>query len=103
MNTDKRMWIIAGPPGSGKTSLTQRLFPSWLGTSRHIDADDTLGFGDGDDLPPGLHKRVVAVSKRLEVAELGNRSFVVETRFMSRKPLSATLRLRRRGWGVTLI
>lgn len=97
------MWIIAGPPGAGKTSLTQRLFPSWLGTSRHIDADDTQGFGDADDLPEGIHKRVVPVSKRLEVAELGQRSFVVESRLVSRKPLSATLRLRRRGWGVTMI
>jgi len=103
MDTDKRMWIIAGPPGAGKTSLTQRLFPSWLGTSRHIDADDTQGFGDADDLPEGIHKRVVPVSKRLEVAELGQRSFVVESRLVSRKPLSATLRLRRRGWGVTMI
>lgn len=103
MNTEKRMWIIAGPPGAGKTSLTQRLFPSWIGTSRHIDADDTQGFDDADDLPPGLHKRVVAVSKRLDVAELGQRSFIVESRLVSRKPLSATLRLRRRGWGVTMI
>ncbi len=103
MDTDKRMWIIAGPPGAGKTSLTQRLFPSWLGTSRHIDADDTQGFGDADDLPEGIHKRVVPVSKRLEVAELGQRSFIVESRLVSRKPLSATLRLRRRGWGVTMI
>lgn len=97
------MWIIAGPPGAGKTSLAQRLFPSWLGTSRHIDADDTQGFGTADDLPEGLHRRVVPVSKRLEVAELGQRSFVVESRLVSRKPLSATIRLRRRGWGVTLI
>lgn len=103
MDTDKRMWIIAGPPGAGKTSLTQRLFPSWLGTSRHIDADDTQGFGDADDLPEGIHKRVVPVSKRLEVAELDQRSFIVESRLVSRKPLSATLRLRRRGWGVTMI
>jgi len=103
MNTEKRMWIIAGPPGAGKTSLAQRLFPTWIGTSRHIDADDTQGFGTTDDLPKGIHRRVVAVSKRLEVAELGQRSFVVESRLVSRKPLSATLRLRRRGWGVTLV
>ncbi len=103
MDTDKRMWIIAGPPGAGKTSLTQRLFPDWIDTSRHIDADDTQGFDDADDLPPGLHKRVVAVSKRLDVAELGQRSFVVESRLVSREPLSQTLRLRRRGWGITLI
>ena len=103
MDSKKRMWIIAGPPGAGKTSLTQRLFPSWIGTSRYIDADDTQGFGDASDLPDGIHKRVVAVSKRLEVAELGQHSFVVESRLVSRKPLSATLRLRRRGWGVTMI
>ena len=103
MNTDKRMWIIAGPPGAGKTSLSQRMFPDWIGTSRHIDADDTHGFDDADDLPAGLYNRVVAVSKRLEVAELGQRSFVVESRLVSRNPLSQTLRLRRRGWGVTLI
>ncbi|MBO6519437.1 MAG: hypothetical protein JJ900_00990 [Rhodospirillales bacterium] len=41
--------------------------------------------------------------KRLEIAETGGRSFVVETRLMSRKPLSAAIRLRRRGWGINLI
>ena len=103
MDSEERMWIIAGPPDAGKTSLTQRLFPSWLGTSRYVDADDTQGFGDASDLPDEIHKRVVAISKRLEVAEFGQRSFVVESRHVSRKPLSATLRLRRRVWGVTMI
>lgn len=103
MTTDKTMWIIAGPPGAGKSALAAKLFPTEIGTSRHIDADDTQGFAADDDLPAGLHKRIIPVSKRLEIAEAGNRRFVVESRLMSREPLSAAVRLRRRGWAVTLI
>ena len=103
MNTEKRMWIIAGPPGSGKSTLAAKLFAADIGTTRHINADDTRGFDAADDLPEALLKRVVPVSKRLEIAETGGRSFVVESRLMSRKPLSAAIRLRRRGWGVSLI
>ncbi len=103
MDTHRRMWIIAGPPGAGKSTLAQRLFPRDIGTTRHIDADDTRGFDAADDLPEAVMKRIVPVSKRLEIAETGGRSFVVETRLMSRKPLSAAIRLRRRGWGVSLI
>ena len=97
------MWIIAGPPGSGKSTLAQRLFPRDIGTTRHIDADDTRGFDAADDLPEAVMKRIVPVSKRLEIAETGGRSFIVEPRLMSRKPLSAAIRLRRRGWGVSMI
>lgn len=103
MNTGKHMWIIAGPPGSGKSTLAQRLFPHDIGTTRHIDADDTRGFDAADDLPEAVMKRIVPVSKRLEIAETGGRSFVVESRLMSRKPLSAAIRLRRRGWDVNMI
>ncbi len=103
MSEDKWIWIVAGPPGAGKTSLAARLFPDWIGTSRHIDADDTKGFDDGDDLPPGLFHRIVPVSKRLQIAEVGKRSFVVETRMMNRKPLIAAQRLRRRGWHLAFV
>ncbi len=97
------MWIIAGPPGSGKSTLAARLFPRDIGTTRHIDADDTRGFDAADDLPDADIKRIVPVSKRLEIAETGGRSFIVESRLMSRKPLSAAIRLRRRGWGISLV
>lgn len=97
------VWIIAGPPGSGKTALCQRLFPDWIGTSRHIDADDLQGYSPADDLPKGTIHQVVPVSKRLTIAELANRSFVIETRFMSRKPLATAIKLRRRGWQVHLV
>lgn len=97
------LWIVAGPPGAGKSTLTATLFADRVGTSRHIDADDAHGFDDADDLPPGLYKHNVPVSKRLEIAEMGGRSFVVETRMINRKPLSAALRLRRNGWRVSLI
>jgi len=103
MSETKRMWIVAGPPGAGKSGLTRNLFPDWIGTSRHVDADDTLGFEDADDLEPGLYRHIVPVSKRLEIAEVGARDFVVETRMVSRKPLSAAIRLRRHGWQVSLI
>ncbi|WNK00749.1 AAA family ATPase [Thalassospiraceae bacterium LMO-JJ14] len=103
MNTEKRMWIIAGPPGSGKSTLAAKLFAADIGTTRHINADDTRGFDAADDLPDAVLKRIVPVSKRLEIAETGGRSFIVESRLMSRKPLSAAIRLRRRGWGVSLI
>lgn len=99
----KCMWIVAGPPGAGKSALARRLFPDWIGTSRHIDADDRQGFDDGDALPAGTHRRVIPVSKRLRIAEAGGRDFVVETRLLNRKPLSQALALRRRGWRVTLI
>lgn len=97
------MWIIAGPPGSGKSTLAARLFPRDIGTTRHIDADDTRGFDAADDLPDADIKRIVPVSKRLEIAETGGRSFIVESRLMSRKPLSAAIRLRRRGWSISLV
>lgn len=103
MDTDKRMWIVAGPPGAGKTSLARRLFPDWIDTSRHIDADDPDGFTDADDVAAGLARRVAPVSKRLEIADLAGRSFVVESRLVRRKPLSAAIRMRRRGWHVDLI
>ncbi|MGJ3261100.1 MAG: AAA family ATPase [Rhodospirillales bacterium] len=101
--TSKRMWIIAGPPGAGKTTLAAKLFPREIGTTRHIDADDTQGFAGADDLPDAGIRRIVPVSKRLEIAEAGGRSFIIESRLMSRKPLSAAIRLRRRGWGVNMI
>lgn len=97
------MWIVAGPPGAGKSTLSAALFADRIGTTRHIDADDTRGFDDTDDLPQGLVKQIVPVSKRLEIAEAGGRSFVVETRLINRKPLSAAIRLRRRGWRVAMI
>ena len=103
MNTEKRMWIIAGPPGAGKSTLAAKLFPGDIGTTRHINADNPRGVDIAGDLPEAHLHHIVPVSKRLEIAELGGRSFVVETRFMSRKPLSAAIRLRRRGWGVSLI
>jgi len=103
MNTEKRMWIIAGPPGAGKSTLAAKLFPDDISTTRHINADNPRGVDIAGDLPEAHLHHIVPVSKRLEIAELGGRSFVVETRFMSRKPLSAAIRLRRRGWGVSLI
>lgn len=103
MDTDKRMWIVAGPPGAGKTSLVRRLFPDWIDTSRHIDADDPDGLTDADDVAEGLTRRVAPVSKRLEIADLAGRGFVVESRLLRRKPLSAAIRMRRRGWRVALI
>lgn len=103
MSNQKTMWIVAGPPGAGKSTLAQALFADRIGTTRHIDADDMQGFDDGDDMPEGLYRRVVPVSKRLEVAEAGGRNFVVETRLINRKPLSAAVRLRRRGWRIALI
>ncbi|MEQ8322828.1 MAG: AAA family ATPase [Rhodospirillales bacterium] len=103
MNTEKRMWIIAGPPGAGKSTLAARLFADDIGTTRHIDADDLRGFSAADDLPEASLKQNLPVSKRLEIAETGGRSFFVESRLMSRKPLSAAIRLRRRSWHVGLI
>ena len=97
------VWIIAGPPGSGKSSLAQRLFPEWIGTSRHINADDTQGFAHADDLPAGTVHQAIPVSKRLAIAELANRSFVIETRMVSRKPLVTAIKLRRRGWKVHVV
>lgn len=102
-DNNRDIWIIAGPPGSGKTSLCHRLFPDWVGTSRHIDADDTQGFAHGDDLPKGTTHQIIPVSKRLAIAELASRSFVIETRFLSRKPLATAIKLRRRGWKVHLV
>ncbi|MDA8637389.1 hypothetical protein N9L49_02095 [Rhodospirillales bacterium] len=101
--TNREIWIIAGPPGAGKSSLCHRLFPDWIGTSRHIDADDAQGFTHGDDLPKGTVHQVVPVSKRLAVAELANRSFIIETRMVSRKPLATAIKLRRRGWKVHFV
>lgn len=103
MSAPPTMWIVAGPPGSGKSTLTAALFKDRIGTTRHIDADDAQGFDDADDLPPGLFKHNVPVSKRLEIAETGGRSFAVETRLINRQPLSAAVRLRRRGWRIALI
>lgn len=102
-DNNRDIWIIAGPPGAGKSSLCQRLFPEWVGTSRHIDADDAQGFTHGDDLPKGTIHQIVPVSKRLAVAELANRSFVIETRMVSRKPLATAIKLRRRGWKVHFV
>ncbi len=101
--TGKWIWIIAGPPGAGKTSLCARLFPEWIGTSRHIDADDITGFDPDDDLPPTLHKRIVPVTKRLQIANVGERDFAIETRFLNREPLIAAQKLGRRDWRVALI
>jgi len=103
MTADKTMWMIAGPPGAGKSELTKRLFADVIGTSRHIDADDTQGFADADDLPESPHKGIIPISKRLEIAEAGNRRFVVESRLVSRQPITTALQLRRRGWGMTLV
>lgn len=100
---NRNIWIIAGPPGSGKTALCKRLFPDWMGTSRHIDADDTQGYSPVDDLPRGTIHQIVPVSKRLAIAELANRSFVIETRMVSRKPLATAIKLRRRGWHVHVV
>lgn len=102
MDTDKHMWLIAGPPGAGKTTLGAQLFPSWLGTSRYIIADDLDSFDDGGVLPSESHLGV-PVSKRLEVAELAGRSFAVETRLVAREPITQAIKLRRRGWMVSLI
>lgn len=102
-NDSRDIWIIAGPPGSGKTSLAARLFPAWIGTARHIDVDQPPTLPHADDLPAGTIHQVVPVSKRLQIAELANRSFVVETRLASRKPLSTAIKLRRRGWKVHLV
>lgn len=93
--TEKRLWIVAGPPGAGKTALIERLFPDWLETSRHVVCD----------LPPDNdgETRPVPLAKRLETAETGGRSFAIETRLVERAPLSEALKLRRRGWGVALV
>lgn len=97
------IWIVAGPPGAGKSTLTARLFPTWIDTSRHIDADDTLAFSEGEDVPPGLHDRVVSLSKRFQVAEVGARDFVIETRMINDEPLITAQKLRRRGWRVAFV
>lgn len=102
-DSNRDIWIIGGPPGAGKTALCQRLFPEWIGTSRHIDADDAQGYSPADDLPRGTIHQVVPVSKRLAIAELANRSFVIETRLVSRKPLATAIKLRRRGWRVHFV
>ena len=102
-NDRREIWIIAGPPGSGKSTLSYRLFPDWVGTSRHIDADDLQGFAHADDLPKGTTHEIIPVSKRLSIAELANRSFVIETRLVSRKPLATAIKLRRRGWKVHFV
>ena len=61
----------------------------------------------GADLPEdmlgGFLSRTVPFSKRLEVAELADREFVIETRLVNREPLSAALKLRRRGWQVFMV
>lgn len=105
--SEKRIWLIAGPPGAGKSGLAQSLFPGWAGTSRLIDADDVHAFVPGADLPEdmlgGFLSRTVPFSKRLEVAELADREFVIETRLVNREPLSAALKLRRRGWQVFMV
>ena len=105
--SEKRIWLIAGPPGSGKSGLAQSLFPGWTGTSRLIDADHAHAFTPSDDLHEDmlrdLHARTVPFSKRLDVAELADREFVIETRLVNREPLSAAVKLRRRGWRVFMV
>ena len=105
--SEKRIWLIAGPPGSGKSGLARSLFPGWAGTSQLIDADDVHAFTPGvdlsDDTLGGLRSRTVPFSKRLEIAELADREFVIETRLVNREPLSAALKLRRRGWCVFMV
>lgn len=105
--SEKRIWLIVGPPGAGKSGLARSLFPGWAGTSRLIDADDAYAFAPGedlsDDLLQGLGARTVPFSKRFEIAELAGREFVIETRLVNREPLSAALKLSRRGWQVFMI
>lgn len=103
MTTDKIMWIIAGPPGAGKSELVRRLFPEHVGTSRHVDADDTDGFAVAAELPEAVKIPSIPVTRRLDIAKAGNRSIVVESRLLNREPLSAAIRLRRRGWSVRLV
>lgn len=105
--SEKRIWLIAGPPGSGKSGLARSLFPGWAGTSQLINADDPHAFvpdGDlADDMFDRIRGRTVPFSKRIEIAEIAQREFVIETRLVNREPLSAALKLRRRGWRVFMV
>lgn len=102
MTTDRMLWIVAGPPGAGKTALASALFAKWRGTPRLIDADDPATPGAAG-IADGRRGPLTALDIAIEDAVTLGESFAVESRLVMREPLSTALRLRRTGWPTTLI
>lgn len=102
----KRLWMIAGPNGTGKTTYARRYLRSAAGTSALVNVDE-IGRGLAP-LDPTPDPASAAAAARIALARIrdafrGPGSFAVETTLAGRTHLRTLDRARAAGFGTMLL
>lgn len=102
----KRLWMIAGPNGTGKTTYARRYLRSAAGTSALVNVDEIgRGLAPLDPTPDPASAAAAAriALVRIRDAFRGPGSFAVETTLAGRTHLRTLDRARAAGFGTMLL